>query len=287
MELALPITVYWDLAPQVALDDSLLQVCDEILECRPLMLQLYDPSHLLGEGVRALLERFRDTPVSVSLTVSPSCLSSPGCQSAADLGVKEILLAISSLEALGPLTGRPGTGISFSVSHDNWRQLPQVVAVCRQRGFSRLVLPMQRLFSGGEAFLLNKSEQSILEQALAEGGGVEGVPLTIHDPFLWRAFNPGIPFPQGGCQAANTMIAIAPDGGVYPCPTLPHRIGRLGTTTLKEIIASAEKKVLRNRILSYPAACNECPEIVVCRGGCRGRSFNRQGSFDAIDEACR
>ncbi len=287
MELALPITIYWDLAPGTPHDDSLLRFCDEIMDCRPLMLQLYDPSPQLGEGVRSILKRFRETQVAVSLTITSPCLSSLTDTPVDELGVKEILLTFASLVSLGKISGLPDVGLSFSVTRDNWRELPDVVSVCRERSFSRLVLPMQRLFNGGEAFLLSRIEQKILEKALAKIGGNDGLRLTIHDPFLWRSFNPGTPFPQGGCQAANTMIAIAPDRGVFPCPTLPERIGTLGLTPLKEIIDSPAKREVRDRILGYPDACSHCLEITECHGGCRGRAYVMHGSFDGIDDACQ
>lgn len=286
MELAFPITVYWDLAPGTPPDRSLVRSCDEILECRPLMLQLYDPSPVLGEAARVILERFRETPVAVSLTLTyPALLSL--AETSPELDVKELLIAVNNLESLGDVPHTPEVGISFFVTRDNWRQLPEVVAFCRDRGLKRLVLPMQRLYGAEEPFLLDSSEQGMLENDLAAAGGIDGLRLTIHDPFLWRAFNPGIPFPQGGCQAANTMIAIAPDGGVYPCPTLPERIGEIGSTPLKEIISSPAKKELRKRIVRYPDACTSCQEIAVCRGGCRGRSYVMHSSFDSIDDACR
>jgi GeoRSP system SPASM domain protein len=287
MELALPITVYWDLAPRTPLYDYLLRFCDEILTCRPLMLQLYDPSTTLSAGARAILERFRGTPVAVSLTVPYSSALSLAGTSNVELGAKELLIACDSLKSLGNVPSSPEAGLSFSVTGNNWRELPEVVTFCRERGVSRLVLPMQRLYSGGETFLLDRNEQGILERELAALGGTAGLRLTIHDPFLWRAFNPGIPFPQGGCQAANTMIAISPDGGVYPCPTLPVRLGEIGSTSLKEILHSSAKKELRSRIVGFPDACSSCLEIDVCRGGCRGRSYVRHGSFDGIDDACR
>lgn len=287
MELALPITVYWDLAPDTSPDDSLLRLCDEILDCRPLMLQLYDPSPFLSSAVRAILERFRGKPVAVSLTVPYSCITSLTGTSTAELGVKELLLACDNPDSVGDIPCQPEVGLAFYVSRANWRELPNVVSLCRERGIQRLVLPMQRLYTNEVPFLLDRSGQELLEHSLAAVGGVDGLRLTIHDPFLWRAFNPGIPFPQGGCQAANTMIAIAPDGGVYPCPTLPERIEELGALSLKEILMSPAKKDLRSRILRYPAACDSCPEIAVCRGGCRGRSSVIHGSFDDIDDACR
>jgi GeoRSP system SPASM domain protein len=147
---------------------------------------------------------------------------------------------------------------------------------------------MQRLYGNEYPFFLSRDEQSDLGDALKSVGGTEGIKLTIHDPFLWRAFNPGVPFPQGGCQAANTMISISPDGGVYPCPSLPVRIGDMGgTASLKEIIASPAKKEFRSRLLTAPEKCSDCLELPVCRGGCRGRAFVMYGSIDEIDSACR
>jgi GeoRSP system SPASM domain protein len=146
---------------------------------------------------------------------------------------------------------------------------------------------MQRLYVERSPFLLTKNEQGELEAMLAVVGGVNDLKLTIHDPFLWRAFNPSIPFPQGGCQAANTMIAISPDKGVYPCPTLPVRLGNLEDETLVEILASPQKKDFRRSLLSFPEACRSCAEVDICKGGCRGRTYVKHDSLDEIDEACQ
>jgi GeoRSP system SPASM domain protein len=143
------------------------------------------------------------------------------------------------------------------------------------------------LYDSAAPFFLTRTEQNQLASDLKTIGGIADLKMTIHDPFLWRAFNPETPFPQGGCQAANTMIAISPDGGVYPCPTLPVRLGELSATSLHEILHSAAKKDFRRRILAYPQACEACAELAVCKGGCRGRSFVLHASMDAVDDACR
>ena len=145
---------------------------------------------------------------------------------------------------------------------------------------------MQRLYNGEPPFLLNREEQRQLAGALATVGGVQGLNLTIHDPFLWRAFNPHVPFPQGGCQAANTMLAIAPSGDVYPCPTLPVRLGHIGESALREIVASSEKREFRRLLLENPDGCRCCQKLAECRGGCRGRSYAVHGSLDGADPAC-
>ncbi len=287
MELALPITVYWDLTSNTPNDSLLLSCCDQILECRPLMLQLYDPSPVLSEGALAVLGAFKGSGVSVSLTMPYSGLVSLDSTSMDEFGIKELLVAINSPLSLLSIPLIPKLGLAFFVSSDNWHALPDVVLLCRNQEINRLVLPMQRLYLGEEPFLLTKVEQRILENNLAVIGGTSDLRLTIHDPFLWRAFNPGIPFPQAGCQAANTMISISPVGDVFPCPTLPELLGNIRSTSLKDIITSPAKRELRKKITKSPIACNSCLEIAVCRGGCRGRSLVKYGSFDDVDDACR
>lgn len=287
MELATPITIYWDLAPEEDASASLLQICTDILNVRPLMLQLYNPSPFLGEGLLAVLKQFNSQPISVTLTITPTCFLTRDDMTAGGLGIKELLLVVEHPDDLKFMTAAPSFGVACPVSEGNWQELPTIVAVCRERGIQRLVLPMQRLYGELKPFMLTKAEQKGLEKALAAVGGTSDLKLTIHDPFLWRAFNPDVPFPQGGCQAANTMIAISPDRGVYPCPTLPVRLGDLGTASLSEILSSSQKKEFRRSLLVHPADCQGCPEVSGCKGGCRGRAYVMQGSFDALDEACR
>jgi GeoRSP system SPASM domain protein len=287
MELALPITVYWDLMPCAPLADSLLRTCDEILECRPLILQLYDSSPELSQGARAVLDRFKGSPVAVTLTVPYSSGGALAGVAVEGLGVKELLFRFDDVDSLRKTQRSLETGISFSVSRENWRELPDVVRICRENCWNRLVLPMQRLYAHEVPFFLSKAEQRELQQSLEDAGGTKGINLTIHDPFLWKAFNPAVPFPQGGCQAANTMIAISSAGAVYPCPSLPVQLGVLGTKTLKEIITSPVKKDFRRKLLEIPADCSDCAEMQECKGGCRGRAYIQHGTLDGIDSACR
>lgn len=295
MELATPITIYWDI-PADSTDDGLLQrICSDISDCRPLMLQLYHGagSFQPGDALSVVLEQFQGSRIAISLTVPAVALESAPHSCPEGMQLKELLLSGDHTEGLAEAIHNARSysgitpGVSFLVTHENWQQLPELVRLCKREGISRLVLPMQRLYNGEAPFMITATEQHQLADALLDAGGVGDLNLTIHDPFLWRAFNPGIPFPQAGCQAANTMIAIAPDGGVYPCPTLPVRLGNIGQLSLKEIVCSAEKKEFRRRLLTAPAGCRDCEEVSVCRGGCRGRGLVLEGSLDGIDPACR
>lgn len=306
MELATPITIYWDLPQGTADTASLVQACDDVIACRPLMLHLWDPGPAMGIGTMAVIEQLKGGEIAVSLTIPPAALDTATGERLPDFGLSEILLAVADLDSLaegvkslrcwkgrdgegdGAKSGavRPVAGISFTVTRENWHELPALVTCCREEGIVRLVLPMQRLYNGEVPFSLTRREQQVLADSLVVAGGVAGMALTIHDPFLWRAFNPGVPFPQGGCQAANTMLAIAPDGAVYPCPSLPVLLGELGQASLRKIVTSPAKKELRCRLAAVPADCGNCPVLAECRGGCRGRAYVVNGSLEGGDDAC-
>jgi GeoRSP system SPASM domain protein len=257
------------------------------------MLQVTHPGPGLGAGCGAVLEAFRGGPVAVSLTIPCALFDAATGAQLHNLGVREVLLAAESVDRFRAgrgafsVTPSPVVGVSFPVTRHTWRELPALIALCREEGVRRLVLPMQRLYGGEPPFFITRAEQGELTAALASAGGVEGMNVTIHDPFLWRAFNPAVPFPQGGCQATNTMIAIAPDGGVYPCPSFPVRLGTVFETPLHEIIASPAKVDFRGRLRETPKGCVPCSELADCRGGCLGRAYAVHGSLDGADPACR
>lgn len=294
MELATPITIYWDLPPALQDTGSLLRISEEISICRPLMLQIYCDSVQPLDALLLILKQLGSSQIAISVTIPAGAFHSLPNNFINETDARELLLYAESLTDLAETidtrnrAGSPTSlGISFSVTRSNWQQLPDLVSFCRKNGIVRLVLPMQRLYNNEVPFFITRQEQQKLTDALAETGAVEGLNLTIHDPFLWRAFNPTVPFPQAGCQAANTMLAIAPDGGVYPCPTLPVRLGSIHECSLKEIITSPLKKQFRNSLLVPPGECRDCGEIAVCRGGCRGRGLSLQGTLDGLDTACQ
>lgn len=294
MELATPITIYWDLPPALQDTGSLLRIAEEISICRPLMLQIYCDLVQPLDALHLILKQLGSSRIAISVTIPASAFHSLPDNFIDKSGARELLLHAEALTDLAEAidtrnrASLPASlGISFSVNCSNWQQLPDLVSFCRKNGIVRLVLPMQRLYNNEVPFYITRQEQQELTDALAETGAAEGLNLTIHDPFLWRAFNPTVPFPQAGCQAANTMIAIAPDGGIYPCPTLPVRLGSIHECSLKEIIASPLKKQFRNSLLVPPGECRDCSEVAVCRGGCRGRGLSLQGTLDGLDTACQ
>lgn len=289
-ELTRPITIYWDLTPTPPLPPDYNLICNQIKEAKPLQLHLLDCNP--GNTSLKIVSFFKGAPLAVILTTNPVVLSTTLLDNLHDSGLKGLLLKVSSYAELAEaksvkdaIANRIATGIAFQVNRENWKELPQVVNYCLEQGVGSLTLPMQRLYGSEPILQMTAGEQALLTQSLKQVT-FDSLRLTIHDPFLWRAFNPGTPFPGNGCQAANTMLAITPDGTVYPCPALPIPLGKLPESTLAQVISSINKKDLRQSLRQPPKDCVACIEVSHCLGGCRGRTYIKEGELSAVDPAC-
>ncbi len=291
-ELKTPIRIYWDLAPPGPGVPDPASIAGQIIDLKILSADL--TAQTADAALLTVLERLATGRIAVSLTLPVAGITPELLADLAPLRLKQLSVGLGAFADMaaavdGLLTSARqagvSIGISFPVTGGNYREIPQVAAFCVERGVP-LVLPMQRLTAGEVAFRLSGAERRELTEKLSGIEGRETVRVTIHDPFLWRAFYPEVQFPNGRCQAANTMLHIAADGEVHPCPTLPVSLGNLGRTTLAEIAVSAGKREVRERIMRTPAGCGLCADRADCLGGCRGRGLFVTGSWDEPDPGC-
>lgn len=305
-ELSFPVRAYWDLRP--APPDSpvdYLKICDEIVGMKILYLDLSDTGFPLSDACIRILERLRDENIAVSLTVSRKCLAPSLIDLLSGFNIRALSLEVSSLDGLTSAAEKIGecrkissvpsisrekrkdfSGISFLVDRENFKDLPEAVSICREKGITRFVLPMQRLFKASDCFSTDTHERQKLGERISREN-LQEMKLTIHDPFLWKVFYPSVEFPEGGCQAANSMIYISSEGDVYPCPSLPLKFGNLSKNTLKEMMASSQKRKLRALLSVPPEGCYDCAEVNQCVGGCRGRTYVLADSLGVPDPSCR
>jgi GeoRSP system SPASM domain protein len=294
-ELKTPIRIYWDLAPQTQLDHR--QIAEQIAGLKILSLDLTETAPAVSGACLAILERLKTEQIAVSLTLplvaaTPAALLqlsrfrlktvSIGIAGAHELPAVQLLRYAASEAGAG---AGLQVGVSCQVTSHNYRDLPALLAFCVEQG-APLVLPMQRMELGGDCFGLERGERQELSRRLSEINRPEKMRITIHDPFLWRVFFPTTAFPEGSCQAANTMLHIAANGEVYPCASLPVRLGSLAETTLSAIATSVEKRELRERLISPPQGCLACDELASCLGGCRGRGYCTTDSWEEPDPGC-
>lgn len=77
------------------------------------------------------------------------------------------------------------------------------------------------------------------------------------------------------------MISIGADGAVYPCHMLhiaDLKLGNILEKELSKIVFSSNNPFL-NLDVNHIDGCQECKYGNFCGGGCRARSYLKQGIF--------
>lgn len=288
-ELSTPIRIYWDLTPLPALPPDHGKIAADIITLKILNLDITATGRSIPQGCFSIIKNCVAARMGVTLTVSPGGLTRNAVESLSPAPPKELLLEVASFDELSSLNPLPASvaGISFPLCTGNWQQIPDIIRFCSRQGIKRLVFPMQRLYGGEEPFHIPAHGLAAISDSLSAFTPDPGLRITAHDPFVWRAIFPHTPFPNGRCQAANTMLSIDPHGVVYPCPVMPIPLGNLDEMTLKEIAGSELKKAVRARILALPGECIGCTMAESCQGGCRGRGERQSGSWESLDPGCR
>jgi GeoRSP system SPASM domain protein len=300
-ELSFPVRAYWDLAPANAVDHS--AICSDLLKNKVLSLHLSGTGFPLSITAIEIIDSLKGQNISVSLTMSADSLK-PSLfhdlyqrsvralfiNAASLTGVESAVRLISDyrydLSGISDSQRRQLPGISFEVTRENFMDLPEIVSFCAKNRVTSIIIPMQRLEDKKECFYLEVDEREKLAAALQEVER-QNITITVHDPYLWRAVYPSLQFPEAGCEAANSMFYISPEADVYPCPTLPVKLGNLNSSSLRETMTSVRKKELRDKLRSAPDECCNCLEVKQCSGGCRGRTFVMRGSLNYADPACK
>ncbi|MBI5206424.1 MAG: SPASM domain-containing protein [Candidatus Firestonebacteria bacterium] len=115
--------------------------------------------------------------------------------------------------------------------------------------------------------------------------------FTIHDYFIWKEFpkqendNKVIKGEYNGCQAGNVLAYISTNGDVFPCASMPFKMGNLQESNFQEIWASEKRKMLYNTLNSELELCMNC-RFVDCKGGCKGMSYFLYNNFNNQDRLC-
>jgi GeoRSP system SPASM domain protein len=293
-ELSSPIRILWDIGPETSGPVDHRQIAREITENKVLNLQITESAAKLGQACFAILDELKAVGIGLSLVAPHSALDASSLERLSTSPLRMLLLSTASsgdlgsfLEAKELIDGKVSIGMAFPVTRENASQLPEVLAFCVQHRIPHLMVPIQRFTQGGECLSLSLNERQALSERLARIDRPSWLKIVIHDPFLWRAFFPTIEFPDGGCQAANTMLYFDASGDVYPCPALPIKLGNLMREPLRSIIHSERKKELRASLVELPRECLGCDIAFQCHGGCRGRGYWMTDSLQSADPACR
>jgi radical SAM protein with 4Fe4S-binding SPASM domain len=87
-----------------------------------------------------------------------------------------------------------------------------------------------------------------------------------------------------GCPCGKTSMRIQSNGEVTPCVFIPLSAGNILQKSMTEIYNSELFKKFQNQ--QPKGKCSICPRWNICRGGCVGRKWAINGTFDGPDPLC-
>jgi len=207
-----------------------------------------------------------------------------------------LVWAVDGARPFAPLLPPGAKAVSFTPEADAMGRLAGVLREFAASGAETLHLPnvnAVRALAEGRQVPAPSAEEIAEAARDLEGEELDlgRKRLVVHDYFLWRALRGLFPAAAGerveysGCQAATALAYVDWDGNVYPCESLPVRLGNLAESSLEEIWAQPARRRLAEALRSIPASCRECPLVADCLGGCRGLAY-AAASPEGPDPAC-
>ena len=167
--------------------------------------------------------------------------------------------------------------VSFTPDEETIRLLPQVLEDFAESGAKELHLPnvnaVRALAAVGHVPVASSGQFRELARKLDPSRiPLKHKRIVVHDFFLWRALL-GV-FPEEGgkrvefsaCEAGTRLAYVDWDGNVYPCDSIPIRLGNLLETPFERIWGAPQRMRVVEAIHSVPVDCDSC----IAHSGCRG-----------------
>ncbi len=173
------------------------------------------------------------------------------------------------------------TLVSFTAHRANYREFPVVADYVRQAGAGALwadrLVPMGR---GNQLETLSPSETraffKLMYSERCTGNACSSTKIAMHRSLQFLC---GGEMPYH-CSAGKRLLAILPDGTVYPCRRLPIAIGNVLTKPLAQIYDEGKS------ICVAPEECKDCEHSMKCNGGARCIAYSVYGNLSKADPGC-
>jgi radical SAM protein with 4Fe4S-binding SPASM domain len=217
----------------------------------------------------------------------------PGAESAAQRGYAVDF--IWDVDPRAPFRGRLPHGaraISVAIDEDSLVHFPDLLEEFTGSGLGELRLPnVNAVRSLAEIGHVPLPQPGKLEEA-AEAASRLPVQLgtkrlVVHDYFFWTHLRRVLPAASrdriefSECLAASGQAYVDWDGNVYPCESLPIRLGNLQDRTFEKIWATPGRLQILETVRAVPGACGPCDQSPGCLSVCRGLLRGDPGSPDA------
>jgi radical SAM protein with 4Fe4S-binding SPASM domain len=173
------------------------------------------------------------------------------------------------------------TLVSFTAHRANYREFPVVAQYVRQSGgdvlWSDRLVPVGR---GSQLETLTPAEArsffEIMDIERLRSERYSTTKIRMHRSLQFLCGGEG----HYRCSAGRRLLAVMPDGVVYPCRRLPIALGNVLTTPLEKMYESGEK------ICDAPSGCSQCDHFTRCQGGARCIAYAVHGKLGEVDPGC-
>lgn len=208
-----------------------------------------------------------------------------GAASVAQRGYSmDFIWEVDAFEPFRRLLPPGAEAVSFTPDGDTLAHLPDVVEEFAGSDVRELHLPnvnaLRALADVGHVPVpltgqIQETAEAIFRLSLPLGGKK----LVIHDYFLWKILRSAFSeedrerFEFSACEAASALAFVDWEGSVYPCDSLPIRLGNLQDSTLERIWRAPARVQILDAIRARAASCGECDYLESCLSGCRGFAY--------------
>jgi radical SAM protein with 4Fe4S-binding SPASM domain len=197
------------------------------------------------------------------------------------------LWAIEGRDTFSRCIPEDARAVSFTPDEGTIHLLPWVLEDFAQSEAAVLHLPnvnaVRALAAVGHIPVASSGRFRELSQELNPSRiSLGGKRIVVHDFFLCRLLRDVFP-DEGGkrvefsaCEAGTRLAYVDWDGNVYPCDSIPIRLGNLLETPFEEIWGSPQRVRVAEAIRSVPVDCDSC----IAHSGCRGLAYFASDFFD-------
>lgn len=293
MDFSLPIRVRWDVDFQGRIGRT-KRIARQIREVSPLCVELRIEGEKGLSHLTAVFHEIHRSHAHVEATIDLF----PGAERALRWGYPiDLVWEIGRKADFAHLLPEGATAVAFTPDEETLPLLPEILDEFAESRAQALHLPnvnaVRALAAHGHVPLPRPGRYLETADAVARAGvSLEGKRLVVHDYFLWKILRDVFPREAGerleyaGCQGGSALAYVDWEGNVYPCDSLPLRLGSILDASFEQVWRSPARVRAVEAIRETPAWCASCTKRQGCMSGCRGLAYIAAQSFDAPDPAC-
>lgn len=280
MDNSFPIRVRWDVDFRGRVGRS-KRIARQIREIAPEVVELAIESEKGIEELSAILTEIHKCHPKIVATVGLTARAVAASRRGYPIS---FLWAIEGSQTFSRCIPEDGRAVSFAPDEETIHLLPEVLEDFAESPAVELHLPnvnaIRALAARGHVPVPRSGQfREVSEQLAGSRIHLDGKRLVVHDFFLWRILRDAFPDSGGhcvefpGCEAGTRLAYVDWDGNVYPCDSIPIRLGNLVETPFERIWRSPQRMRVVEAVRSVPVDCDSC----MAHSGCRGLAHFASG----------